>query len=192
MTHRWGWTVRRTIAVVAVVLSATASGCDRTAIPVMWEASGVEVTRLEMPLDEHGNIFIVGEYALEGQEGSGDGARPFRDRALLTTHDLGLEGQVLGYITRTYDGGQTRTFRLYGTVRRVARGAKTMVVIGRAHGLRPASTGPYPFMAWVELRLDAASGRILAKGSFNGPDAVARGRGDSRADAAPRKSSTTK
>jgi hypothetical protein len=133
-----------------------------------------------MPLDEYGNTFIVGEYALEGREGSGDTARPFRDRVLLTIHAQGIEGHVLGYISRTYDAGQVRTFRLYGTERRVTRDSKTMAVIGRAHALRPAGTGPYPLMAWVELRLDAASGRILARGSSHGPQEISQARDDSR------------
>jgi hypothetical protein len=145
-----------------------------------------------MPLDEYGNTFIVGEYALEGREGPEDFVRPFRDRMLLTIHAQGIESHVLGYIARSYDGGQVRTFRLYGTERRVARDAKTMVVNGWAQALRSSGTGPYPFMAWVELRLDAASGRILARGSSNRPDAVARGRADSGAAAAPRKSSSIK
>jgi hypothetical protein len=145
-----------------------------------------------MPLDEYENTFIIGEYALEGREGSGHPARPFRDRVLLTVHAQGIESRVLGYITRTYDGGQVRTLRLYGTERRVARNSKTMVVTGWAHGLGPVGSGHYHFMAWIELRLDSASGRILARGSSNRPDAVARGRADSGAAAAPRKSSSIK
>jgi hypothetical protein len=136
-----------------------------------------------MPLDEYGNTFIVGEYALAGREGSGDPARPFRDRVLLTIHAQGIESHVLGYITRTYDGGQVRTFRLYGTERRVAQDSKTMVVIGRAHGLGPAGSGPYPFMAWVELRLDVARGRILAQGSSHGPQEIPPARTSSRRNA---------
>jgi hypothetical protein len=190
MTQRFGRRTQHVTILCTVLLSLV--GCDPTAIPVTWEASGVQVTRLEMPLDEHGNTFIVGEYALEGREGSGDTARPFRDRVLLTIHAQGIESHVLGYIARTYDAGQVRTFRLYGTERRPARDSKTMLVIGRAHALRPAGTGPYPFMAWIELRLDAASGRILAKGFSNGPDTVAQGHADSRADTVPGKPSTIK
>jgi hypothetical protein len=135
-----------------------------------------------MPLDEYGNTFIVGEYALEGREGSGDLTRPFRDRMLLTIYAQGIESRVLGYFTRTYDGGQVRTLRLHGTERRVARDSKTMVVTGWAHGLGPAGAGPYPFMTWIELRLDAVSGRILAQGSSHRPDGAVQGRADPRTD----------
>lgn len=183
MAYWLGSGVRRTIATVTVFLAAGVSGCDRRAIPVTWEATGVQVTRLEMLLDEHGNSFIVGEYALEGREGSGDPVRTFRDRVLLTVHAQGIESHVLGYITRTYDSGQVRTLRLYGTERRVARDSKTMVVTGWAHGLAPAGSGPYPFMAWIEVRLDSASGRILAQGSSHGPPRHSQARTDSRANA---------
>ncbi|MGH7370524.1 MAG: hypothetical protein ACREJK_01570 [Candidatus Methylomirabilales bacterium] len=186
------WSARRMVAVWATALGVLANGCDRSSIPVTWEASGVQVTRLEMPLDDYGNTFIVGEYALEGREGSGDLARPFRDRVLLTIHAQGIESNVLGYIARSYDGGQVRTFRLYGTERRVVRDTTTMVVIGRAHALRPAGTGRYPFMAWIELRLDAANGRILAKGSFHVPDAADKGRADSHVDSALAESTSVK
>ncbi|HET7854255.1 MAG TPA: hypothetical protein VFM04_07340 [Candidatus Methylomirabilis sp.] len=142
MAHRFGSGVRRKIATVTVVLAAGVGGCDRTSVPVTWMASGTEVTRLEMPLDEYGNTFIVGEYALEGREGSGDPTRTFRDRVLLTIHAQGIESGVLGYVTRTYDGGRVRTLRLHGPERRGARDSKTMVVTGWAHGLGPARAGP--------------------------------------------------
>jgi hypothetical protein len=182
MAHRFDSGVRRTIATVTVLLAAGVIGCDRTAIPVIWEASGTEVTRLEMPLDDEGNMFIVAEYALEGREDSGDGARLFRDRLLFSTHHLGLEGQVFGYITRTYDRGQARTFRLYGMARRVARHSQAMVVIGWAQTLGPSGAGALPFMAWVELRLYTASGRMLAKGSSYAPQEISYAPADSRAN----------
>lgn len=192
LTHRPHWGRVRTMPLLAIVLGAAASGCDRTAVPVTWQASGVQVTRIEMPLDENGTIFRVGEYVLKGREGDGRGAREFRDRVLLTTHAQGIASQVLGYVTRTYDGGHVRTFRLYGTERRVARDSKMMVVIGRAHGLNRAGAGPYPFMAWVELRLDSATGRILAKGSCHGTAPAAQARADSRPDSASPESTPVK
>jgi hypothetical protein len=111
--------MQRTIAVFIVMLSVAGSGCDRKPIPVTWAASGIQVTRLDMPLDGSGHTFMVGEYTLDGREGSGRGAREFRDRVLLTTHASWLEGHVLGYLTRTYAGGHVRTFRLSGTMERV-------------------------------------------------------------------------
>jgi hypothetical protein len=40
-----------------------------------------------------------------------------------------------------------------------------MVMIGRAHELGPNGTVIYASIAWVELKLNPASGRISAKGS---------------------------
>jgi len=179
MADGWGWSVRQTIVAVGVALAATVSGCDRTSAPVTWTASGFQVTRLEMPLDDGGSSFMAGEYVLEGREDAGCGDRRFRDRMLLTAHDLGTESHVLGYLTRTYGGGERLIFRLYGTARRIGRDPGPMVVIAHAHRLGPAGARHYPFMPRIELRLDPASGRILARGSSRGTTERAHSRTDS-------------
>lgn len=162
--HRLGWKVRRRIAAYVMFLGAATNGCDGASVPLTWTASGAQLTGLEMPLDRQGT-FIVAEYALVGRERFGRNTQDFRDRMLLTIHDQGIQSHVLGYITRTYDRGQVRTFRLVGTPRRVAQDAKTMIVTGRAHGVGTKSGISYAPMAWVEIRLDPTTGRISAKGS---------------------------
>lgn len=162
--HRFGWEVRRTIAAYVMFLGAATNGCDEASVPLTWTASGARLTGLEMPLDQHGT-FIVGEYTLVGRERFGRNTQDFRDRMLLTIHDQGIQSHVLGYITRTYDRGQVRTFRLVGTPRRVAQNSKMMVVTGRAHGVGTKSGTSYAPMAWVEIHLDPTTGRISAKGS---------------------------
>jgi hypothetical protein len=181
MAQRFGRGVRHVIVLCPVLLGPAVSACDRTSVSVTWVASGTEVTRLQMPLNEYGSVFIIGAYALEGRE---DFVRPFRDRVLLTIHAQGVASHVLGYIARTYDSGQVRTLRLGGTERRATQDSKTMVVTGWAYSLGPAAAGRYPVMAWIELRLDSASGRILATGSSHGPHETPQVRTDSGANAA--------
>lgn len=165
MIHRSVWGVRAAIIVFMVVLSAAIGGCNPKPLPVTWTANGVQVTRLEMPLDGRGYAFVVGEYTLEGRENSGRGAREFHDRMLLITHLAGPVSHVLGYITRTYTGSGTLTLRFSGVIERVERDPEAMVVTGRAHMLGPGGPVIYASMSWVELRLDPATGRISAKGS---------------------------
>lgn len=164
MTARTNATVWWTIAGIVVVLTAVASGCLRDPTQVKWAASGVQVTRIEMPLARSGYIIVVGEYTLEGREGPEPAARTFRDRLLLTTHLRGREGQVLGFATRSYADGTTRAFSLSGTLRPVGPlGAdpRVMVVAAWTHPVSPDG-GPAGSRAtaWVTLRLDPKTGHI--------------------------------
>lgn len=165
MMHRSAWRIWTAITMFAVVLSAASTGCNKQPIPVTWTASGIQVTRLDMPLDRSGHTFMVGEYTLEGRESSGRGAREFRDRMLLTIHLRGFESHVLGYIARTYASGGTLALRFSGVIDRAGQNPKEMIVTGRVHMLGPGGLVTYATMSWVELRLDPASGRISAKGS---------------------------
>lgn len=156
-------TVWGTLLAAAVMLAIAGGGCLRDPSRVKWTASGVQVTRLEMPLAGSGYTFLVGEYALDGREGPEPGGRAFRDRILLTAHLRGRDGQVLGFGTRTYADGTTRAYGLSGTLRPVGTEPRVMVVAAWAHPIRP--DGPIGFgpAAWVELRLDPRTGRISAE-----------------------------
>lgn len=160
-----GVVVRRMIAVFAMVLSTVIGGCNPEPPPVTWTANGVQVTRLDMPLDGRGYAFAVGEYTLEGRENSLGGPREFRDRMLLTFHSTAVEGYVLGYIARTYTGGGRLALRFSGVIERGEQNLKTTVVTGRAHMLGPGGSVTYASLSHVELRLDPTCGRISAKGS---------------------------
>ena len=161
---RTNGTVWQTMPGIVLVLAAAAGGCLPDPTQGKWEASGVQVTRIELPLADSGYTFRVGEYTLEGREGTEHGARVFRDRFLLTTNLRGRDGQLWGYATRTYADGTTRTFGLSGTLRPVWTEPGVMIVVAYAHPVGPdgGPTGHRP-RAWVELRLDARTGRISAK-----------------------------
>lgn len=164
MRHRSGWRVWRAVLAFAVVLALGGGGCGRDQALVTWTASGTRVTRLDMPLD-HAHSFMVGEYVLEGREGSGPGARAFRDRLLLTAHRRGDEGHVWGYGTRTYADGATQSFGLSGMVRAVGRDPEVMAMTGWVQFIGPDGLVTYRPRAWVELRLDPANGRISVEAS---------------------------
>jgi hypothetical protein len=121
------------------------------------------VTGLELPLGGDGHKFVVGEYALEGEERSAGSAREFRDRVVLTLQLRGQERQVWGYATRTYADGETLTFRLSGMLQPVWRDPEVMVMTGRTHSVWSDSLISHRPMAWIELRLDPQTGRISAK-----------------------------
>lgn len=164
MMARTNGTLWQPMAGIAVLLAAAASGCLPDPTQVKWEANGVQVTRLDMPLAGSGYTFLVTEYALEGQEGAEQGARAFRDRFLLTTHLRGRDGHVVGFATRTYADGTTRAFGLSGTLRPVWTEPGMTVVTAYAHpiGSDGGPTNHRP-RAWVQLRLDVRTGRISAK-----------------------------
>lgn len=65
------WAVRSTILGFLVVQGVTACGRDRDAVPVTWEASGIQVTRLDLPLAGDLHKFTLRGYVLEGRERSG-------------------------------------------------------------------------------------------------------------------------
>lgn len=161
------WGVRSTILGCLVVLGATACGRDRNAVLVIWEASGVEVTRLDLPLAGALHTFTVREYVLEGRERSGKTVREFRDRALLTADVLGHDGRVFGYVNRTYADGDTVALRLSGSTERLAGGRDEASVLGRviAIGSDGGLDNRLVSLSRFEMRLDPVGGRISAKGS---------------------------
>lgn len=169
-TYRFDWT-RRAMVAFLVLLSAAGCGRDGRPVRVVWEASGVQVTRLDLPLGGDGNAFVVSEYLLEGQEVSGRGVRQFRDRMVLTTRFTGRESPfhgyvVQGYINRTYGNGVVRAVRLQGRMELLAGHPEEALVIG---GVYPVGSGGGTDNRLVstvsfQIRLDPASGRILAKG----------------------------
>lgn len=169
MKHGVRWDTWMAILGFLVMLGTTAAGCyypNPTATP--WEATGVQVTRLELPLGGDGQSFKVGEFILEGREGSGASERQFHDRALLIIHPFrGPDGEVSGYLRRTYASGGRRALRLLGTIERVAGNPETLIAGGRVYTVESGSGGTRPF-AWIgsfELHLDPATGRLSARGS---------------------------
>ena len=154
------------IAAVLVLLATMGIGCVRQAAPVTWEASGVRVAELDLPLAGDVHRFSVSEYVLEGQESSGKNARRFRDRALVTADVLGEYGQLFGYVNRTYVGGGTLAFRLYGRIEPKAGDPDEALVVGRvfAVGRDGGIQNRLVSLDRVEIRLDHARGKISARG----------------------------
>ncbi|MCI0371571.1 MAG: hypothetical protein L0214_09340 [candidate division NC10 bacterium] len=163
MVHRLGWGVWGGLALFLLMLGGAVSACGPDPARVNWAASGVQVTGLELALGGDGHKFVVGEYALEGQEWSAGRAREFRDRVLLTLQLRGPERQVWGYATRTYADGGTFTFRLSGMLQPVWRDPEVMVMTGRTHSVWSDGLVSHRPMVWIELRLDPQTGRISAK-----------------------------
>lgn len=91
-----GWRLRSAIAVFPLFLGFAGGGCVQNPIPVTWEASGVQVAQLDLPLGGGGPAFTASEYVLEGRELAARDGRQFRDRALLVTDFRGREGHVFG------------------------------------------------------------------------------------------------
>jgi hypothetical protein len=158
---------------VALLLILSAAGCGRDRNPpqVVWEASGVQLTRLDLPLGGDSRSFVVSEYLLEGQEASGRSVRKFRDRMVLTTEITGPESPfhgyvVQGYINRTYGNGRNLALRLHGRMEPPTGNPGEALVIGRVYpvGDGGAISNRTLFMDRFEIRLDAANGRISAKG----------------------------
>ncbi|MCI0372095.1 MAG: hypothetical protein L0214_12165, partial [candidate division NC10 bacterium] len=160
--HRSGWSVWEAVLAFVVVLAPVGGGCGPDQARVTWTADGVQLTRLELPLDR-AQTFMVGEYVLEGQEKSGAGARVFRDRLLLTTYFRAREGHVWGYGTRAYADGGTWPFGLSGKFEQARRTSEVIVVAGWAHSVEVDGVVTYPPTAQVELRLNHSSGRISVK-----------------------------
>jgi hypothetical protein len=165
------WRRRIAFGAYFVVLAATACGRDRNVLPFTWEASGVQVARLDLPLGGDGHAFVVREYLLDGQEGSRGSARQFRDRMVLTTERDGFVGPLHGYVVRgyvnpTYAAGLVRGLRLHGRMEPLTGQPDLALVIGRVYplGFGGGIDNRLVSIDRFEIRLDPVSGRIAAKG----------------------------
>jgi hypothetical protein len=166
MLVRLRWWIKRVMVAVLTVLGAAGCGRDQNTVPLTWEASGTQVTRLELPLAGDVHSFVVGEYVLQGQESSGQNVRYFRDRTLLTADVLRDHGQVSGYVNRMYAGGDTLALRIYGRIEPVAGDPKEALVTGRVFPVAFDGGVSTRLMAIhrFEMRLDRGRGKISARG----------------------------
>lgn len=157
--------MKTAIAAFVVLLGTMETGCVRHPTPITWEASGVRLTELDLPLTGDGVSFKVGEYLLEGQEGSGGSGRQFHDRHLLTADLRRSQGPVFGYVSRTYRNGGTRVLRLHGWAKRPAGDPEVIVVVARSYSVEyDGSTRAWASTDMLEFRLDPVIGHVSARG----------------------------
>lgn len=157
--------MKTALAAFAVLLGTLETGCVRHPAPFTWEASGVRVAELDLPLAADGASFKVGEYLLEGREGPGGSGRQFHDRLLLTADLRRSHGLVFGYVNRTYRDGGTRVFQLHGRVERPAGDPGVIVVAARGYPVESdGTTRAWASTDMLELRLDPAIGHVSARG----------------------------
>jgi hypothetical protein len=152
-------------AAILVLLGTMGTGCVRNPAPITWEAGGVRVAELDLPLSGDGVSFKVGEYLLEGWERSGGVGRQFNDRLLLTADLRGSHGLVFGYIHRAYRHGGARVLRLHGRVEPPAGDPDVIVVLARSYPVESDGTArAWSLTETVELRLNSASAHVSARG----------------------------
>lgn len=108
--------MKTAVAAFLVPLGTIESGCGKHPAPFTWEASGVRVAELDLPLGADGVSFKVGECLLEGREGSGRSSRQFRDRMILTPEFTGRESPPYGYVVHgtSVERAGMIYFRLFG------------------------------------------------------------------------------
>ena len=157
--------MKTAIAAFVVLLGTMESGCVQHPARITWEARGVRLAEIDLPLSDDGVSFKVGEYLLEGQEGSGGSGRQFHDRLLLTADLRRSQGPVFGYVSRTYRNGSTRVLRLHGWAERRAGDPDAIVVVARCYPVESdGTTRAWTSTDMIELRLNPAIGHVSAKG----------------------------
>ncbi len=130
--------MKTAIAAFLVLLGTMGTGGVRHPAPITWEANGVRLAELDLPLTGDGVSFKVGEYLLEGREGSGRSSRQFRDRMILTTQLTGRESPlyryvVHGYIHGTYGNDPIQALRLHGRMKPPTGNQGEALMIGRMY-----------------------------------------------------------